>query len=144
MQRASTVNCIRLLFRIQCTSVSREPLKQIEELHVVLLYKFTALCTSLLFKQDWSQFLHFKLNLLFCVFFFKGTQSRFCVRARVWFLFSWSRIQRCDNWYRAFTNPFASSSINFGFALKLLRIKDQWYTVLVKSVNLRVIETFRY
>ena len=33
---------------------------------------------------------------------------------------------------RAFTNPFASSSINFGFALKLLRIKDQCYTVLVK------------
>ena len=33
--------------------------------------------------------------------------------------------------YRAFTNPFASSSINFGFALKLLRIKDQCYKVLV-------------
>ena len=50
------------------------------------------------------------------------------------FDFSWggSRIQRCENWYRAFTNPFASSSINFGFALKLLRIKDQWDTVLVK------------
>ena len=43
-----------------------------------------------------------------------------------------SRIQRCGNWHRAFTNPFASSSVNFGFALKLLRIKDQWYTVLVK------------
>ena len=42
------------------------------------------------------------------------------------------RIQRCRKWYTAFTNPFASSSINFGFALKLLRIKDQWYTVLVK------------
>ena len=42
------------------------------------------------------------------------------------------RIQRCGNWHRAFTNPFASSSINFGFALKLLRIKDQWYKVLVK------------
>ena len=42
------------------------------------------------------------------------------------------RIQRCWNWHRAFTNPFASSSINFGFTLKLLRIKDQWYTVLVK------------
>ena len=43
-----------------------------------------------------------------------------------------ARIQRCENWYRTFTNPFASSSINFGFTLKLLRIKDQWYTVLVK------------
>ena len=42
------------------------------------------------------------------------------------------RIQRYGNWHRAFTNPFASSSINFGFALKLLRIRDQWYTVLVK------------
>ena len=39
---------------------------------------------------------------------------------------------KCGNWHRAFTNPFASSSINFCFALKLLRIKDQWYTVLVK------------
>ena len=50
------------------------------------------------------------------------------------FDFSWggSRIQRCENWYRAFTNPFASPSINFSFALKLLRIKDQWDTVLVK------------
>ena len=47
-------------------------------------------------------------------------------------LFSRSRIQRCENWYRAFTNTFTSSSINFGFALKLLRIKDQWDTVLVK------------
>ena len=28
-------------------------------------------------------------------------------------------------WYRAFINPLASSSINFGFDLKLLRIKDQ-------------------
>ena len=53
-----------------------------------------------------------------------------------------SRIQRCGNWHRAFTNPFASSSINFGFALKLLRIKDQWYTVLVKC-NLSVIDSFR-
>ena len=63
---------------------------------------------------------------------FKGTQSRLCACARVWFLFRRSRIQRCENWYRAFTNPFASSSINFGFALKLLRIKDQWDTVLIK------------
>ena len=62
----------------------------------------------------------------------KGTQSRFCACARVWFLNRRSRIQRCGNWHRAFTNPFASSSINFGFALKLLRIKDQWYTILVK------------
>ena len=35
-------------------------------------------------------------------------------------------------WYRASINPFASSSINFGFALRLLRIKDQRYTVLAK------------
>ena len=42
------------------------------------------------------------------------------------------RIQRCGNSHRAFTDSFASSSINFGFALKLLRIKDQRYTVLVK------------
>ena len=62
----------------------------------------------------------------------KGTQSHFCACTRVWFLNRWLRIQRCGNWYRAFTNPFALSSINFGFALKLLRIKDQWYTVLVK------------
>ena len=32
----------------------------------------------------------------------------------------------------SFINPFASSSINFGFTLKLLRIKDQWCTVLVE------------
>ena len=63
---------------------------------------------------------------------FKGTKSRFCACVRVWFLNRRLRIQRCGNWYRAFTNPFASSSINFGFALKPLRIKDQWYTVLVK------------
>ena len=62
----------------------------------------------------------------------KGTRSRFCACSRVWFLNRWLRIQRFRNWYGAFTNPFASSSINFGFALKLLRIKDQWYTVLVK------------
>ena len=62
----------------------------------------------------------------------KGTQSRFCAYARVWVLNRRLGIQRCGNWHRAFTNLFASSSINFGFALKLLRIKDQWYTVLVK------------
>ena len=62
----------------------------------------------------------------------KGTLSRFCACARVWFFDRGLRIQRCENWYRAFTNSFATSSINFGFALKLLRIKDQWYTVLVK------------
>ena len=66
------------------------------------------------------------------VSYIKGTQSLFYACARVWFLFRRSRIQRCENWYRAFTNPFASSSINFGFALTLLRIKDQWHTVLVK------------
>ena len=64
-------------------------------------------------------------------FSFKGTLSRFWACARVWFLNRWLRIQRCGNWRRAFTNPFASASINFGFVLKLLRIKDQWYTVLV-------------
>ena len=39
-----------------------------------------------------------------------------------------------DGWIKtlSFRNPFASSSINFGFAIQLLRIKDQWYTVLVK------------
>ena len=84
----------------------------------------------------------FSLNLQFCFtatdirvksFFLKFClKSRFSACARVWFLFRRSRIQRCENWYRAFTNPFASSSINFGFALKLLRIKDQWDTVLVK------------
>ena len=62
----------------------------------------------------------------------KGTKSCFCTCARVWFLNRRLRIQRCGNWHRAFTNPFASSSNNFGFALKLLRIKDQWYTVFVK------------
>ena len=62
----------------------------------------------------------------------KGTQSCFCACARVWFLNRRLRIQWRGNWHRAFTNPFASSSIDFGFALKLLRIKDQWYTVLVK------------
>ena len=76
-----------------------------------------------------------KLNELmdtFWVFRVKGTQSRFCACVRVWFLNRRLRIQICENWYRAFTNPFASSSINFGFTLKVFRIKDQWYTVLVK------------
>ena len=59
------------------------------------------------------------------IIFVQGTLPRFCSCARVWF-------QRCGNWHRAFTNLFASSSINFGFALKLLRIKDQWDMVLVK------------
>ena len=31
---------------------------------------------------------------------------------------------RCENYCRAFSIPFASSSINIGFALTLLRIKD--------------------
>ena len=63
---------------------------------------------------------------------FKGTQSRFCACARLWFLNGGLRIQNCGDWHIALTNPFASSSVIFVFALKLLRIKGQWYTVLVK------------
>ena len=71
-----------------------------------------------------------ELMVTFWVFRVRGPQSRFDFT--FWFLNRRLRIQRRGNWYRAFTNPFASSSINFGFALKLFRIKDQWYTVLVK------------
>ena len=81
---------------------------------------------------NFARLLKYRVFFLVLVYVFKGTQSRFCACARVWFLNRRLTIQRGGNWYRAFTNPFASSSINFGFALKLLRIKDQWYKVLVK------------
>ena len=91
-----------------------------------------------LVETSWWQFVFSSLSPLSCLSrSVKGTQSRFCARARVWFLNRRLRIQRCGNWHRAFTNPFASSSINFGFVLKLLRIKDQWYTVLVKCQFVR-------
>lgn len=55
----------------------------------------------------------------------KGTQSCFCACTRFWFLDRLSQIQRFNNYYRAYTNPFVSSSVNLiDFALKLLWIKD--------------------
>ena len=41
----------------------------------------------------------------------KGTYLPFCACAQIWFFDRGLTIQRCENWYRAFTNPFASSRL---------------------------------
>ena len=64
----------------------------------------------------------------------------FCAREWFWFSDRLTQIQTCENYHRAFIkfNLFASSSINFSFALKLLILHprvDLYLLVVYKISN---------